>query len=313
MFHLLAEASEIEHTLMCSYLYAAFSLKNAVDGGFSEKEADAVERWRKAIMSVATEEMGHLLIVANLTVAIGGRPHLSRPNFPVNPGYFPSGVILRLTPFSFQTLEHFIFLERPTGVDADDGLGFESTGPKREQAHQGLMPSAQDYSTVSHLYEAIRANLKAFIERSSLEALFVGPETGQIGPEAIRIHGIESCVTWRAPTGPSISSSSRVKGHPRTGRTPITGDFNQSSRNTPTCWRKTRVLSLHTQLRKTRSCGFHLIRKARSSSMRNPPPHFWISPMQSMECYYGFLCRPTRNRRRRQRPKNSKCYRAQSI
>jgi hypothetical protein len=27
VFHLLAEASEIEHTLMCTYLYAAFSLK----------------------------------------------------------------------------------------------------------------------------------------------------------------------------------------------------------------------------------------------------------------------------------------------
>jgi hypothetical protein len=27
LFHLLAEACEIEHTLMCSYLYAAFSIK----------------------------------------------------------------------------------------------------------------------------------------------------------------------------------------------------------------------------------------------------------------------------------------------
>src|SRR5688500_1911197 len=27
LFHLLAEAAEVEHTLMCCYLYAAFSLK----------------------------------------------------------------------------------------------------------------------------------------------------------------------------------------------------------------------------------------------------------------------------------------------
>lgn len=33
LFHLLAEAAEIEHTLMCSYLYAAFSLKRAGERG----------------------------------------------------------------------------------------------------------------------------------------------------------------------------------------------------------------------------------------------------------------------------------------
>ncbi len=192
IFHLLAEASEIEHTLMCSYLYAAFSLKDGANSELSEREAEAVERWRQTIMSVAIEEMGHLMIVSNLTAAIGGRPHLTRPNFPVSPGYFPSGVVLRLTPFSFETLDHFIFLERPTGVAQEDGEGFLPGEQKREQAYQGLMPSAQDYVTVSHLYEAIRANLNAFAARSGAPSLFVGPESGQIGPEAIRMHGVET-------------------------------------------------------------------------------------------------------------------------
>ena len=192
IFHLLAEASEIEHTLMCSYLYAAFSLKDGTNSGLSEREAEAVERWRQTIMSVAIEEMGHLMIVSNLTAAIGGRPHLTRPNFPVSPGYFPSGVVLRLTPFSFETLDHFIFLERPTGVEQEDGEGFLPGEQKREQAYQGLMPSAQDYVTVSHLYEAIRANLNAFAARSGARSLFVGPESGQIGPEAIRMQGVET-------------------------------------------------------------------------------------------------------------------------
>ena len=192
IFHLLAEASEIEHTLMCSYLYAAFSLKDGINSALSEKEAEAVERWRQTIMSVAIEEMGHLMIVSNLTAAIGGRPHFTRPNFPVSPGYFPSGVVLRLAPFSFETLEHFIFLERPTGVDKKDEEGFPSGEHKREQAYQGIMPSAQDYVTVSHLYEAIRANLTAFVGRSGEQSLFIGPESGQIGPEIIRIHGVET-------------------------------------------------------------------------------------------------------------------------
>jgi hypothetical protein len=194
IFHLLAEAAEIEHTLMCSYLYAAFSLKDDSDPSLSSKEAAAVQRWRAAVMNVAIEEMGHLLVVANLTAAIGGRPHFTRPNFPVNPGYFPSGVVLRLTPFSFNTLDHFIFLERPTGVEARDGEGFQVLEHKREQAYLGLMPSSQEYVTVSHLYEAIRANLSAFAERVGPKALFVGPEHGQIGPDLITMQGVEVIV-----------------------------------------------------------------------------------------------------------------------
>jgi len=52
------------------------------------------------------------------------------------------------------------------------------------------MPSSQDYKTVSHLYEAIRANLTAFVIRSGTKSLFIGPESGQVDPELIRIHGI---------------------------------------------------------------------------------------------------------------------------
>ena len=113
LLHLLAETAEIEHTLMCSYLYAAFSLKRAGEASVSAAQGERLDRWRKTIMDVAVEEMGHLVIVAKLTVAVGGRPHFGRPNFPVAPGYFPSGVAVRLTGFNAETLEHFIFLERP--------------------------------------------------------------------------------------------------------------------------------------------------------------------------------------------------------
>lgn len=116
LFHLLAEAAEIEHTLMCSYLYAAFSLKTRAEDGLSPEELAAVRRWRETIVSVAIDEMAHLLLVANLSIAVGGRPHFARPNFPIAPGYFPSGVVVRLTPFDRDTLDHFIFLERPKGA-----------------------------------------------------------------------------------------------------------------------------------------------------------------------------------------------------
>lgn len=186
LFHLLAEASEIEHTLMCSYLYAAFSLKNPDRPDFSPAEADAVRRWRKTIMEVATEEMAHLLLVANLSVALGGKPHFDRPNFPVAPGYFPSGVVVKLTPFSMDTLQHFIFLERPAGAGHEDGEGFEAGNPvDREEAFHGLMPSVQNYNTVGALYEAIALNLRTWSERVGERALFIGSRSAQVGPAVV--------------------------------------------------------------------------------------------------------------------------------
>lgn len=191
LLHLLAEAAEIEHTLMCSYLYAAFSLKRAGEPGVSPELAETLERWRKAIMDVAVEEMGHLVIVANLTIAVGGRPHFGRPNFPVAPGYFPSGVAVRLTGFSAETLKHFIFLERPQDVRGDDSEAFAQDKYEREQVHLGLMPSAQDYATIGHLYEAIRTNLIALGQELGEAGLFVGGVDGQVSRAVLDLEGIQ--------------------------------------------------------------------------------------------------------------------------
>jgi ferritin-like protein len=191
LLHLLAEAAEIEHTLMCSYLYAAFSLKRAGEPGVSAAQGEVLERWRKTIMDVAVEEMGHLVMVANLTVAVGGRPHFGRPNFPVASGYFPSGVTVRLTGFNAETLKHFIFLERPQDVQGEDSTAFTQDGHEREQAHLGLMPSAQDYATIGHLYEAIRTNLIALDRELGWEGLFLGNLASQVGRSVIDLEGVE--------------------------------------------------------------------------------------------------------------------------
>jgi hypothetical protein len=200
LLHLLAEAAEIEHTLMCSYLYAAFSLKLADEQGVSAAQGEALERWRKTILNVAVEEMGHLVMVANLTVAVGGRPHFGRPNFPVAPGYFPSGVAVRLTGFNADTLEHFIFLERPQGVAGEDSEAFAQGDYQREQARPGLMPSAQDYATIGHLYEAIRVNLVALDRDLGGDRLFLGDAGAQVGREVIDLTGVEPITTLEAAT-----------------------------------------------------------------------------------------------------------------
>ncbi len=190
LLHLLAEAAEIEHTLMCSYLYAAFSLKRPGQDEVTELQSEALARWRKTIIDVAVQEMGHLMIVANLTVAIGGRPHFARPNFPVSSGYFPSGVVARLTPFNAETLEHFVFLERPHGATKQDSEAFEQTDYSRGQAQTGLMPSAQDYATIGHLYEAIRANLRSLHCKLGADRLFLGHTEFQVDHDLIDLDGV---------------------------------------------------------------------------------------------------------------------------
>src|SRR2546421_11055072 len=48
LIYMLCEAAELEHGIMCQYLFAAFSLKQNADEGLSEAEVQAVRRWRGA-------------------------------------------------------------------------------------------------------------------------------------------------------------------------------------------------------------------------------------------------------------------------
>src|ERR1700756_5837356 len=109
---------------MCTYLYAAFSLRDGVAEGLTTEEAAAVGRWRQLLLSVAIEEMGHLAAVWNITSALGASPRVGRANFPLDPGYLPAGITVRLAPFNANTLQHFVFLERPHGSDEPQGPGF---------------------------------------------------------------------------------------------------------------------------------------------------------------------------------------------
>jgi Mn-containing catalase len=74
LWWLLTAASQLEHMIMCQYLFAEFSLKNGTADGLTPEQAEAVERWRGVLRGIAVEEMLHLALVANLMAAIGGAP-----------------------------------------------------------------------------------------------------------------------------------------------------------------------------------------------------------------------------------------------
>src|SRR5262249_60206653 len=96
LWWLLAEALQLEHMIMCQYLFAEFSLKDGVADGLTPEQADAVDRWRRKLRGIAIEEMLHLALVANLTSAIGAAPSFGRPNFPQPRGCSPAALRLDL-------------------------------------------------------------------------------------------------------------------------------------------------------------------------------------------------------------------------
>lgn len=190
VLHGLYEAAELEHNLMCTYLYAAFSLKDGTADGLTAKEAEAVTRWRGQLLGVAIEEMGHLTAVWNITSALGGSPRFGRTNFPVDPGLLPASVVVKLAPFNAATLQHFVYLERPSGSTEPDGEGFTIERPYvRGHAVARLTPMGTDYATVGDFYATLSACLRGLVEEHGEGAVFSGDPALQLSPDEINLPG----------------------------------------------------------------------------------------------------------------------------
>ena len=180
LIFLLSEASELEHGLCCCYLFAAFSLKRNPDEGLTPTEHEALGRWDRAVSGVAVQEMLHLALASNLLTALGASPHLRRPNFPQRSRYYPPSMQLTLRPFDERTLDHFIFIERPEGMEFPDAAGFEAAEvPAAVSAGDGIEPVEQPYSSVAELYRDIEEGFKSLTERLGQERVFIGPPTSQ--------------------------------------------------------------------------------------------------------------------------------------
>ena len=199
LIYALCQAAELEHGIMCQYLFAAFSLKQSTGEGLTEAEAAATARWRRQISRVATQEMLHLALVHNVLSAIGAAPHLARPNLPQPANHYPAGVQLALLPFGEQALRHFMFLERPEGMDLADAEGLAAVGAAAPLlSERDIVPRGQDFATVGHLYRSIEAGLAHLAAKNGEDWLFVGPPRAQATadhfgwPELIRVTDLAS-------------------------------------------------------------------------------------------------------------------------
>lgn len=191
LLFLLAESAEFEHTVMCSYLYAAMSLKRSTDEGVSKHELAAIEGWRKQIRVVAIQEMRHLCLVNNLLSALGSAPHFSRLNFPIPAGRFPANLEFNLSPFSESTIQHFMMIERPSEIEVPDGTAFRHLEHYHRKIDQNLFsPTPTDYLTPGHLYHQIANGIDYLVEKLGHDTLFIGHENAQVGGVLFPLSGL---------------------------------------------------------------------------------------------------------------------------
>jgi hypothetical protein len=117
---LLQAAAEIEHALLVQYLYAAYSLDPAGGSG-GQVPADAavtIAGWRSTIITIAKEEMAHLLTEQNLLRFIGGPLTFERGEFPLHSELYPFPLALR--PLTKTSLATYVAAEMPASPAVPD-------------------------------------------------------------------------------------------------------------------------------------------------------------------------------------------------
>jgi rubrerythrin len=97
---LLRIAAEVEHSLLVQYLYAAFLLG---------PEAD--KKYREYLLTIAQQEMGHLVTVQNLLCLLGDSPHMDRDDLLPESDEEPAPFILE--PITPESLAKYVVIEAP--------------------------------------------------------------------------------------------------------------------------------------------------------------------------------------------------------
>ncbi|HVK06506.1 MAG TPA: ferritin-like domain-containing protein [Armatimonadaceae bacterium] len=158
---------ELEHSTIPPYLSALYSLYEGTN-----------EDARRVLLSIALEEMLHMTLAANVLNAVGGKPRLDHPGFlPKYPSYLPhsnQAFLVHVAPFTRDTVEGFLKIERPASHDA--------------------LPEDDNYETIGQFYEAIDDALEHLCAVHGEAHVFTGDPARQLGPEAFHYDGAGNIV-----------------------------------------------------------------------------------------------------------------------
>lgn len=181
LIYLLTEAAELEHNILCCYLFTAFSMKDDVKEGVTPEQLERIRAWRSLIMEVAVQEMVHLASACNLLTAVGGAPQLRRPSLPTSPRAYPDAFKLALQPFSLSALEQFMDIERPEGLPPiNPALNIEEKHDDLTlDSPSAIFSSERDYATQGHLYRGIEDGIQYLAQKLGEKGLFIGSPSAQ--------------------------------------------------------------------------------------------------------------------------------------
>jgi hypothetical protein len=191
LIYLLTEAAEIEHNVLCCYLFAQFSMKTDADEGLSASQLSAVKGWRDTIGDIAVQEMLHLAAACNLLTAVGGAPQLRRPNLPTSPRAYPKAFELRLVPFGMEALDQFVFLERPEylGAESRPGESYREAS-LAVSSLRDVFSREREYGTLGELYRGIEDGLEYLNQKLGSTKHFIGRPGGQTAAPYFRLPGL---------------------------------------------------------------------------------------------------------------------------
>jgi hypothetical protein len=177
---LLVEAAQVEHDVLCQYLFAAATIKQHHDeGGVSYAQLEQMRGWKSTILEVARQEMEHLGIVTNLLTAIGEAPRFDRPDFPAPASILPIDGASRLVRFSDTATLRFVCFEMPPQPPAKDLAYLRKRIPAFD-------PSK--YDAIYKLY----AEVKQLLTEIEPNDLLIGPPSAQFvsGGNAVSARGV---------------------------------------------------------------------------------------------------------------------------
>ena len=116
----LSLAAEIEHAIMCQYLFAAFSVDRS-NPALEPEQVEVARTFTIELLAIARQEMAHLGMVTNLLVAIGAAPDFDRPNLPLQRDYYALDHRFALLPLGDEFLALAVRLEEPLPRAASGG------------------------------------------------------------------------------------------------------------------------------------------------------------------------------------------------
>jgi hypothetical protein len=240
-------AAELEHGLLCQYLFAAFTIRRTdadFDSSPDRRVLQIAQRWESTLLLVARQEMEHLALVCNLLNAVAGDLNFQRPNFPQPAKRYPLHIPFRLDPFGVPALRRFVWAERPNGIFpsfAPDGYCESYPRPAAARRLESLEVPESDYETVLGLYLAI---LDAFQALDPAEVFIGSPDRQVDGSQLFNYRVTVEPVTNREDAAAAIGLI--VEQGEGIGMNPldpdgshfqmflqILGDFEEAKRNDP--------------------------------------------------------------------------------